>query len=209
MHDFGGGNVGDTINAIGMGSGPLPANLFWADPLGGSSNDYDLFLLNASLTSVLAASTNTQSGSQDPFEQIAGASLVTGARLVIFRHSGAANRFVHLRTNRGRLSVATAASTKGHATAANAFGVAAVDVATAGGGSFTGGSANPVETFSSDGPRQLFFNPDSSPITPGDFSSTGGLIRQKDDIAAADGVSCAAPGFATFFGTSAASPHAN
>jgi hypothetical protein len=208
VHDFGAGNVGNTINAIGMGGGPLPANLFWADPLGGSSNDYDLFMLDAALTVVLAASTNTQNGSQDPFEQIAGASLVTGARLVIFRETGAANRFVHLRTNRGRLSVATDAATKGHATAANAFGVAAVDVATAGAGAFTGGAANPVETFSSDGPRRLFFNPDSSPITPGNFSSTGGLLRQKPDVAAADGVSCAAPGFNPFFGTSAAAPHA-
>jgi uncharacterized repeat protein (TIGR01451 family) len=209
VHDFGGGNLGNTINAIGMGGGnPLPASLFWADPLGGSSNDYDLFLLNAALDTVIAASTNTQSGSQDPFEQIAGASLLTGARLVIFKDSGAANRFVHLRTNRGRLSVRTAASTKGHSTAADAFGVAAVNVATAGGGAFTGGVANPVETFSSDGPRHLFFNPDSSAITPGDFSSTGGLVRQKPDVAAADGVSCAAPGFNPFFGTSAAAPHA-
>jgi hypothetical protein len=39
-----------------MGGGnPLPASLFWADPLGGSSNDYDLFLLDATLTVVLAA----------------------------------------------------------------------------------------------------------------------------------------------------------
>ena len=190
MHDFGGGNLGDTINAIGTGGGnPLRANLFWADPLGGSSNDYDLFMLDAALNTVLAASTNTQNGSQDPFEQINGTALVMGARLVIFKHSGAANRFVHLRTNRGRLSVRTAASTKGHSTAANAFGVAAVFVGTAGGGAFTGGGANPVETFSSDGPRHLFFNPDSSPITPGDFSSTGGLVRQKPDLAAADGVS--------------------
>jgi uncharacterized repeat protein (TIGR01451 family) len=209
VNDFGGGNLGDTIQAIGQGGGnPLPANLFWSDPLGGSSNDYDLFMLDATLSVVLAASTNTQDGSQDPFEQIAGGSLVTGARLVIFRNSGAAGRFLHLRTNRGRLSVATAGASKGHATAANSFGVAAVNVATAGGGAFTGGAANPVETFSSDGLRHVFFNSDSSAITPGDFSSTGGLIRQMPVVAAADGVSCIAPGFNPFFGTSAAAPHA-
>src|SRR5262249_12688909 len=55
---------------------------------------------------------------------------------------------------------------------------------------------------------RLFYNPDSSEITPGNVSSTGGLLRQKPDIAAADGVAVATPGFNPFFGTSAAAPHA-
>src|SRR5207247_10053432 len=84
----------------------------------------------------------------------------------------------------------------------------AVELAKAGGGAFVGGAANPVETFSSDGPRQIFFNADGTPITPGNFSSTGGTVRQKPDIAAADGVATATPGFNPFFGTSAAAPHA-
>jgi hypothetical protein len=54
----------------------------------------------------------------------------------------------------------------------------------------------------------VFFNQDGSAITPGNFSSTGGAIRQKPDIAAADGVSTDVPGFQPFFGTSAAAPHA-
>jgi len=118
--------------------------------------------------------------------------------------------FLHLNTNRGRLAIATAGQTSGHNSARSAFGVAAVDVATAGAGVFTGGAANPVETFSSDGPRRVFFEADGSAITPGNFSSTGGELRQKPDIAAADGVSTATPGgfFDPFFGTSAAAPHA-
>jgi hypothetical protein len=54
----------------------------------------------------------------------------------------------------------------------------------------------------------VFFNADSSAITPGNFSSTGGLVFQKPDFTAADGVACAAPGFNPFYGTSAAAPHA-
>src|SRR5262249_37422847 len=76
-------------------------------------------------------------------------------------------------------------------------------------GPFVGGATNPVETFSSDGPRQIFFNPDGTPITPGNFLAPGGLVLQKPDVTAADGVSTATGAdFHPFFGTSAAAPHA-
>jgi uncharacterized repeat protein (TIGR01451 family) len=210
VNDFGSGNLGDAFTSVGGNE----ADLFWSDPLGGSNNDYDFFLLDSTLSTVLSSSTNTQSGSQDPFEFIPGKDamknpiITTGTRLVIFKHTGALSRFLHIATNRSRLSVATSGATKGHPCSAAAYGVAAVDASDAMGGAFTGGSADPVEKFSSDGPRQLFFNADSSAITPGNFSSTGGSIRQKPDIAAADGVSTDAPGFGSFFGTSAAAPHA-
>ncbi|MEM1180206.1 MAG: S8 family serine peptidase, partial [Acidobacteriota bacterium] len=70
-----------------------------------------------------------------------------------------------------------------------------------------------VEPFSSDGPRRIFFNADGSPVAAalgpagalrGEQTST---VRQKPDIAAADGVSTATPGFNPFFGTSASAPH--
>jgi uncharacterized repeat protein (TIGR01451 family) len=210
VNDFGSGNLGDAFTGVGGND----ADLYWSDPLGGSNNDYDFFLLDSTLSTVLSSSTNTQSGSQDPFEFIPGKDAMKnpiiqmGTRLVIFKHTGANNRFLHIATNRSQLSVATSGATKGHPCSAAAYGVAAVNVADAMGGAFTGGSADPVETFSSDGLRHLFFNADSTPITPGNFSSTGGLVRQKPDIAAADGVSTDAPKFGSFFGTSAAAPHA-
>jgi hypothetical protein len=83
-----------------------------------------------------------------------------------------------------------------------------VDVATAFGGPFVGGAVNPVEPFSSDGPRQIFYDRDGRPITPGNLLAGGGFVRQKPDLAAADGASTATPGFLPFFGTSAAAPHA-
>ena len=72
------------------------------------------------------------------------------------------------------------------------------------------GKDNPIETFSSDGPRKIFYQPDGTPITPGryTFASAGGTTLQKPDNTAADGVSCRTPGFSPFFGTSAAAPHA-
>jgi hypothetical protein len=204
VNDFGGGTNRNIISA----DSPFFFTLHWSDPLGGSGNDYDLILLDGSGTNVFAFSINTQNGNDDPFEFIDSRTFNdTGNSLVIVKGSGA-DRFLHLNTIRGRLSSATAGQTSGHAAAVDAFGVAAVDIATAGGGAFVGGAANPVETFSSDGPRQVFFDAAGNALTPGDLSSTGGVIRDKPDIAAADGVATATPGFNPFFGTSAAAPHA-
>jgi hypothetical protein len=200
LHSFGGQNF-NVLTVVGSG----PINLYWSDPLGGSSNDYDLFRLNPAGTAVAASSTNIQSGTQDPYEQVSQATL--GSRIVIVKKTGAADRFLHLNTNRGRISIATAGQTHGHSAAANAFGCAATPAGAAFPNPF--GPSNVVETFSSDGPRRIFFQADGTPITPGDVSATGGLLRQKPDITAADGVSVTGVGGfpTTFFGTSAAAPH--
>jgi hypothetical protein len=203
-HDFGGANS-DQITANGN-----DFVLQWSDPLGGSANDYDLYLFDSTLTTILNFSTDFQTGTQDPVESICSASCGfdnTGNRLVIVKYAGA-NRYLHLTTLGGKLAIGTAGQTAGHAAAENAFAVAAVNVATAGGGAFTGGAANPVENYSSDGPRRIFFNADGTAITPGNFSSTGGRVVQKPDIAGADCVSTSTPGFSRFCGTSAAAPHA-
>ena len=105
----------------------------------------------------------------------------------------------------GQFGLATAGQTHGHSAVAQAFSVAAVDAALADGGAFTGGPTNPVELFSSDGPRRIFFDSEGTAYTPGKllFSNGGGERRHKPDITAADGVATSVPGFATFFGTSA------
>jgi hypothetical protein len=214
LHNFGGQNF--NVLTVAAGGNNNPINLYWSDPLGGSSNDYDLFRLSADGTTVTASSTNMQNGSQDPYEQIGPST--AGSRFVIVKKTGAADRFLHLNANRGRFSIATAGQTHGHAAAAAAFGCAATPAATAIGpapnptGPFPNpfNSSNVVERFSSDGPRRIFYQADGTPITPGDFSATGGLLRQKPDITAADGVSVTGVGGfpSTFFGTSAAAPHA-
>src|SRR5262249_54921380 len=191
-----------------------PITLKWSDPLGASGNDYDLFILNPTMTAVVASSTNTQNGNDDPIESINNNATApifnAGDRIVILRRNGAAVRALHLNSNRGRLAVGTAGQTFGHNAAGSAFGVAAVGANTAGGGTFTGGATNPVRTFSSDGPRRMFFNPNGTAITPGNvlFGTNGGTVLQKPDIAAADRVTTTVPGFNPFSGTSAAAPHA-
>lgn len=193
-----------TFNQVLPGGSNYRADLFWADPLGGATNDYDLYIIDAG-GNVLRQSDSTQNGTQDPYEAVD--TLNPNEYVVIVLYSGV-SRFLHLDTWRGRLVIVTPGSTHGHnaSGAVNAFSVAATSAAT--GLPFSGGGANPVETFSSDGPRRIFFHPDGSAITPGNFSSTGGTVLQKPDITAADNVTTTVPGFAPFPGTSAAAPHA-
>lgn len=203
-HDFGAGNHGNVIT----GDSPFVYTLHWADPNEGSGNDYDLYLLDPTMTTIWDASVSVQDGNDFPVEGIDSSFFNdTNGRLVVVKASGD-DRFFHLNTLRGRLGTATDGQTAGHSTTDNGFGVAAVYVGSAGGagGEFDGSES--VESFSSDGPRRIFYEADGTPITPGNFSSTGGKILQKPDITAADGVSTATPGFNPFFGTSAAAPHA-
>jgi hypothetical protein len=204
LHSFG----GQTYNSLVITS-DNPTSLFWSDPLGASATDYDLYRLDSTGTSVLAFSSNFQDGNDDPFEIMGGGSI--GDRIVILKYSGA-DRFLHLATNRNRLSVSTAGETHGHATttALNSFSVAATPAQNPGPFPNPFNAANKVETFSSDGLRRLFFTDTGAAFTPGNVLATGGLVLQKPDLTAADGVSVTGSGgFPNpFYGTSAAAPHA-
>jgi subtilisin family serine protease len=120
-------------------------------------------------------------------------------------------RALRVDTNRGTLGFSTAGSTYGHNAGLNTISMAATywNSAKTGTKPFTG-FANPIEFFSSDGPRKIFYEPDGTPITAGNFlfGTNGGTTLQKPDATAADGVYTKTPGFLPFFGTSAAAPHA-
>ncbi|HXQ73950.1 MAG TPA: S8 family serine peptidase [Pyrinomonadaceae bacterium] len=201
LHNFGSQN----FNVLTVANTAAPISLYWSDPLGASSNDYDLFRLNSTGTAVQASSTNIQSGTQDPYEQVTQAA---GSRIVIVKKPTAANRFLHLNSNRGQFSIRTAGQTHGHSQAADAFSTAATPAV----GPFPNphSAANITENFTSDGPRRIFFQPNGTEYTPGNVSATGGIVRQKPDITAADGVQVTGVGGfpSPFFGTSAAAPHA-
>jgi hypothetical protein len=215
VHNFG-ATLYDSITSPGAGINFI--GLWWADPLGGSGNDYDLYVLNNISTMIVSASTNIQSGTQDPFEFISGAAVATGNRVVVFQKTGAANRFFHIGNLRGTLAVATAGETHGHSAASGAYTVAATPAAGAFGPGYPTGpfpnpfnASNAVELFTSDGLRHIFFHGDGTLTgTAGDFSSTGGSVLNKPDITAADGVSVTGVGGfgSPFYGTSAAAPSA-
>ncbi len=212
VHSFG-GTPYDAITSPGL----QDVGLWWADPLGGSHIDYDLYVLDATGSTILAASTNIQNGTQDPVELTGSPNLASGNRLVVLQNTGSAGVFFHLVVFRGTLAVNTAGETHGHSAASGAYTVAATPAAGAFGPGYpTGpfpnpfGPSNQVELFTSDGLRRIFFHADSTAITPGNFSSTGGTVLNKPDITAADGVSVTGVGGfgSPFYGTSAAAPSA-
>ena len=178
--------------------------LFWSDPLGASNNDYDLYLLNPTADTIVAESSEFQTGTQDPFEGFCVTELVSDYNLMV-TNFGAEPRFLHLSANGGELEYGTTGQITGHPAAENAFAVAAVSVPVPT-TPFVG--TETVESSTSDGPRLIFYAADGTPVTPGNFLATGGIARQKPDITAADCVSTATPNFSPFCGTSASAPHA-
>jgi subtilisin family serine protease len=221
LHNFATGGLNQTFDTLTT-SPTSGVWLHWSDPNGASTNDYDLFILNSTGTVVKGFSAAAQSGTQDPLEYVypsttcstttpTGYCPAAGDRIVVALYAGA-RRALHIDTERATVSIGTAGATFGHNAGLNTFSTAAVywNAAKRGPTPFVGGASNPDETFSSDGMRKIFYNPDGSAITPGNFlfSTNGGVTLIKPDAAAADGVSTATPGFLPFFGTSAAAPHA-
>ena len=213
-HNFGGGGQSDAFTA-GSGS---PVVLHWTDKFGTAANDYDLYVLDSTLTVVRDSSTNVQNGTGDPFEFVGSVFYNPGDRVVVLQHSGAQLRMINVATFGGQLTYNTSGATRGHNAAANAVSVAATPAAAFAGPPNPAGpypnpfnASNVSELFSSDGPRRTFFDFAGNLLPgapPGNFLATGGVVLQKPDVTAADGVQTSTPGFNFFFGTSAAAPHA-
>jgi subtilisin-like proprotein convertase family protein len=223
-HDWDPGPGTQALNPTSDDSAGVPTILQWNDLQGSSGDDYDLYAVGSD-GSVLAFSNDTQDGNDDPFE---GFNLPDGTvGLAVVKFSGD-NRYFQLTPFRGRFAdrpgltaFNTPGVTRGHSTVPAAFSVAAVPAADPFRREIAPGVPNPsgpfpaqftraqqTETFTSDGPRRVFYNPDGTEITPGNLTSTGGTVRLKPDITAADGVTTSVPGFDPFYGTSAAAPHA-
>ncbi|MCX7059662.1 MAG: S8 family serine peptidase [Gammaproteobacteria bacterium] len=220
LHNFGdGGNSLLVTDAASAG-----AILIWAENYtlsgGNAATDYDLYVLNGTLTAVLDSSITTQNGAggnDRAYERTASAPL--GSRLVVNRVAAGptAAPMFNLIAFRGKVdpALSTAGATRGHSAAAAAFSLAATPAAAPFDGTTPPGpfpnaftSVNTTESFSADGPRRIILTPTGAEITPGNRSTSGGIVRQKPDLTAADGVSTSAPGFSTFYGTSASAPHA-
>jgi subtilisin-like proprotein convertase family protein len=226
-HDFDPGPGVQVFDPLSPGSIGVPIALWWANALGASGDDYDVYEFDRN-GNVVGFSQDVQDGNDDPFE-IFGEGFANGGRVAVVKFSGA-DRYFQVTPFRGRFvdspdglrGFSTPGVTRGHSAAVNAFSVAAApanvplpfdledgDPPNPAGpypGVFTRQSK--LERFTSDGPRRVFFNADGSPITPGNTTSTGGVARPKPDITAADGVRTTVDGFDPFFGTSAAAPHA-
>jgi hypothetical protein len=198
VHAFNATHNYDAITANVMGI----VTLKWSDPVGASCNDYDLFTMNSALTSVYDYSIDPQACSDEPIE---GAYSDDGDVVVVVLYDGAA-RALRVDTWGGKLAIGTSGSTCGHNAAASAVTVAATPAQST---IFTAHNQSP-EFYSSDGPRRMFYNPNGSAITAGNFlfGTNGGTTLSKVDLTAADCGESDVSGFNPFCGTSAAAPTA-
>jgi hypothetical protein len=223
VHSFGQDSSGHPI--LGNLEYPQPYSestgnwliLEWADPWNCSTNDYDLFLVDPSDLSVVGSSTNPQicSSHYPPHEYISGGA--AGYQVYIVKHSSAASVALQLNTGRAELQYGATGAVWGHFASKDAVTVGAADVyytngQWGGGTIFTGGSANPIDIISSDGPRPMFFDPSGNLLNPNaanpyTLAGGGATVLNKIDITAADGVHTAVPLYDPFGGTSAAAPH--
>jgi hypothetical protein len=191
---------------------------------GRATTDFDLVLLeqNANQTlSIVAMSSSIQSGTQDPRERIISGDSSTnrddqGKLLMVTRKSGTDTRFIRLSAFGegvnglpGRIAIGTQGTITGQQGSPRAITVAAA---------FAGDQSGffpimAVEPSSAEGPRRIFFRTDGSALTPGNFSSTGGVVIPKPDVVGADGVATftfddpMSPEVGLFFGTSASAAH--
>ncbi len=192
--------------------------LYWSDKAVGATNDYDLYITNATGTTVTGGSTSNQNGAatSTPFEAANGAA---NSRAYIALYSGVACN-LHLTTfgssvyNKPGLAFTTNGQTFGHSAAAAAFGVAATPATNNQG--YGGPNPSPFssssrsEYFSSDGPRSILWNVTGGPsitlaqqptgytlpISTPVFTQVGAnllrasaTVRQSPVITAADGAS--------------------
>ncbi len=226
-HDFDPGPDVQASDPTTAASAGVPTILQWANPYGAAVDDYDLYAVDRE-GNVAAFSNDVQDGDDDPFEGFILPETGGPTRLVVMKYRGA-GRYFQLTAFRGRFAddgavkaYATPGVTRGHSTVPAAVSVAAVPAATPlpfdleegdplnPAGPFPGrfDDEQLSERFTADGPRRVFFTAGGRALTPGNLSSTGGRVRARPTLSAADGVSTSLEGFSPFFGTSAAAPHA-
>jgi hypothetical protein len=223
-----------TTDVLGLGAQPFNAILLpsggevviflsWDDPMGGSANNYDLYLIDRSTGRIVASSTDVQRGAQDPVEFIDYVNDgTTGYFEILVQNVRNAAQPKHLdlfsfepecASDGPRLLAAPRHERQNFNTAA--YSVSAQS--DAGGSPVAVVSVGAICSASAAAAAAFRTNPsescnDTTNSTVEFFSSRGPTLdgRQKPDISAIDGVSITgAGGFGTtFFGTSAATPHA-
>lgn len=192
VHDFGGG---DTRLEVRINAGAVVAIfLQWPNPFDGSANtaDYDLILADAA-GNTLAISNDNQINTQGPPLEVITFANTTGraitAGVVVRRVAGPSLPFAIHFNSRGRVTVTNhnvpRSSIFGHPCVREALAVGAIDAKDP--------DFDTLETFSSQGPCEIFFPQRET--------------RTKPDVTGVDEVVTSLPDFAPFFGTSAAAPH--
>jgi subtilisin family serine protease len=185
-HDFGGG---DTLMRFDVPGGTVATVILqWANRFGAAGDDYDLCVRDTGGT-LVGCSVDVQDGNDDPIEALdltcsapAGSSCAGDVQVTLFSGVARTLELFCLRCQLAEFAV-PAGSIVGHPGGPEVLAVAAAP------------ASNPaiIEPFSSAGPAAIQFPAPAS--------------RPKPDLTGIDGVTTSRPGFAPFFGTSAAAPH--
>ena len=224
LHDFDPGVSTDFIQSITIPAGTETFIVFqWDEPFfsvsggAGSTIDYDIFIIDAGFTTVLASGANINIGG-DPVEFLSfsnsGPAVTFNIAIGLFDPFPAPGSFSsqmkYIRFDSSNSISVNEFDTKsgtcyGHA---NASGAEAVGAAAYFDTSEFGTDPPELESFSSAGPQVIYFDTDGNRLIQPE-------IRDKPEIVAPDGTNTTffgsdiePDGFPNFFGTSAAAPHA-
>jgi subtilisin family serine protease len=214
LMDFGAaiGKASTTLLPILVGANQqITMFLQWNDPFGGSSNDYDLFLLdsvgNQIPSCTTCMSTNTQNGSQDPIEVVMyqnNTPNIVVVNVAINRFRGVA-RTLAIFSGQGTLIPSNfdipSDTVFGHPAAK---GVIAVGAVPATNDQFCSTASGPsqIEDFSSQGPEAIFFPSFEQRLKPDVVAPDGIHISGAGGFGSADG-----KGGFILCGTSGSAPH--
>lgn len=177
----------------------------------GATSDMDIYVFDESRSFIVAGGVSEAAGA-DPLERISlvnvGNTDFLGYIMLVLYDGPNPSMIKYIYETGGDNAEASishkvgnsAGTIVGHQNSAGAIAVGAVDYRHV--PSIHGKSTNPdrVEEFSSKGGVPILRDASGSPITP--------VIRLRPDVVAADGVQTSVHGFTSFYGTSAAAPHA-
>ena len=201
-HDFDPGPAVQVFNPLSAYSIGAYVTMFWAEPLGDATSDYDVYVFDGA-GNLLNYSQNVQDGDDDPYEVFRMDRIASGYRLAVVRFRGEP-RYFGVSALDGRFKVsadglpawATPGVSRGHSAAADAFSVAAAPANLPYGTLLEPGDPpNPrgpfpevftvsqlPERFTADGPRRIFFAADGTPAAAGAPEARDHRRRRRGDV---------------------------
>ncbi len=201
------------VSAAAPSGGEAVIVLEWDDRFGASSNNYDLFLVDSATGKVVASSTSSQTGNQDPVEAIDYINSTSSTQTLHILIQNVKNLAQPKHLNMYIFQPECAAAgpkTLDYTTLQdhnfNTYGQSVIAESDAGGSPVSVTSVGATGDILTGQPVNLS---ESTTIEP--YSGIGPTLdgRTKPDIAAVDGVSITGAGNfeVPFYGTSAATPH--
>jgi hypothetical protein len=198
-HDFGGGDVSLNITLAAQND----VRLQWAELFGSAGIDLDLYVLDGA-GNILASSTNTQNGNDNPAETVSFAATAGAPGQIVVDYVGggaAPNVFIDLRSFAGGLSynqyLVPAGSLNGASRMPEVYVAAAVNAS----------SSSIVTGYSSRGPALRFFPAQTSILKPDGAATDGVTVSGQGCFACGSSCPPIPASGCTFFGTSASTPH--